>query len=180
MPEKEKDLMNRFEQENPGKHAIWHGKATKGYENWKMEQLNKSRQIISTRKISKRSDLPQIQHDIKRIFSILENLEQRLRTLETGEIPSKNKTLIEEISSDQFFRFLTISYNTIDKKFGDFVPISILTENLKHYIPWNSEKIHSEIYRLFMEYKIDLQSGKKFKGEPLRQDGKTFVWFKFK
>ena len=31
-----------------------------------------------------------------------------------------------------------------------------------------------------MDYKIDLQPGKEFEGEPLRQDGKTFVWFKFK
>jgi hypothetical protein len=68
----------------------------------------------------------------------------------------------------------------MEKRFGDFVPVSTLTESIKQYIPLPTEKIHSQLYELFMNYKIDLQTGKNVGGTPLIQDGKIFVWFKFK
>lgn len=42
MPEKTK-LMKEFEQET-GKHAIWRGKQTKGYKNWRENKLKEKRE----------------------------------------------------------------------------------------------------------------------------------------
>ena len=68
----------------------------------------------------------------------------------------------------------------MEKRFGDFVSVSDLTEKIKEYLPLPTKDIHSQLYELFMEYKIDLQTGKNTGGTPLVQDGKEFVWFKFK
>jgi len=177
--EDQDSLIKQFEKET-GKHAIWRGKITKGYEQWKKKRKEKTIPKTSVQLTFDTSLLNEIQSNIQNIFSRLNNFEYRLKNLENTLLPTKNTDLIEDISQDQFFRFLKVSYNSIEKKFGDFIPISTLTESIKEYLPWPNEKIHSELYKLFTDYKIDLQPGKEFEGEPLRQDGKTFVWFKFK
>jgi hypothetical protein len=48
---------------------------------------------------------------------------------------------------------------------------------MRNYLPWSTEQIHEQIYKLFMEYKVDIQPGKQKSGQPLKRDGKIFVWF---
>lgn len=171
--------MEKFTAET-GKHAIWRGKITKGYLEWKEKQGRQKRRQVST--IQKRDDsvVLEIQSNIQKIFTKLDNFDYRLRILERKSPESEKVKTLAKISKDHFFRILKTAYNSSEKKFGDFVSVSTLTDKIKEFIPWSTEKIHLELYKLFMKYKIDLQPGKKIKGVPLTQDGKTFVWFKLK
>ena len=174
--EEEKQLMARFKEETD-KNAIWAGKITKGYKDWKKKL--KSR-IIS--KTSKPKSLPttDVENKIDQIFKILDQLNQRVQLLERNNSSSKKIRKSPKFSRDHFLRILNLVYASIEERYGDFVLISSLTDSIKEYIPWSTQEIHSELYSLFMDYKIDLQPGKNVKGEPLRQDGNIFVWFKFK
>ncbi|MFX1236641.1 MAG: hypothetical protein ACFFAS_16545 [Promethearchaeota archaeon] len=147
---------------------------------WKTDQLNKEMEQFDDRIYSMSSILTEVQLNIQKIFKRFASFEKRLEKLESGEIVKKKKK-ISKVSDDHFFRILKVVYKAMEKRFGDFVSISDLTEKIKDYLPLATEKIHSHLYELFMEYKIDLQTGKKKKGgTPLVQDGKEFVWFKFK
>ena len=179
MVSKDKELMKRFEAET-GKNAIWRGKITKGFLDWKKKQERKSKAVSMPQSISKSSIMSEIQLNIRKIFSILSDYDLRLKILENKAMVSKGKEISEEISDKHFLRILKVAYNSSEKKFGDFVPIFRLTKKIKEYIPWTTEKIHSELYKLFIDYKIDLQPGKNVEGAPLIQDGKRFVWLKFK
>ena len=175
----DKKLMEKFKAET-GKHAIWRGEITKGYLNWKEKLGGKKKRKIPTIPKKKDSAILEIQSNFQKIFSKLDNFEYRLRTLE-NELPESEKIEnLAKISDDHFFRILKTAYNSSEKKFGDFVSVSALTDKIKEFIPWTTEKVHSELFKLFMNYKIDLQPGKKAEGIPLIQDGKTFVWFKLK
>jgi len=171
--------MEQFEAEK-GKNAIWRGKITKGFLEWKKKQEKKKSVQTSTMQKISNSTINEIQSNIQKIFSKLDNFEYRIRNLETEKPVLKKKKKLGKISDDHFFRILKTAYNSSEKKFGDFVSVSALTDKIKEFIPWTNEKIHSELYNLFMNYKIDLQPGKFFDGTPLIQDGKTFVWFKLK
>lgn len=177
--ENEDSLKKEFKAET-GKNAIWHGNLTKAFTQWKEKRIKAISKKIPTNTISEPTILNDIQSNIKLIFNRLINIENRLKTLENIGSNSETKKLSEPISEDHFWRILKIVYNSLEKKFGDFVSISALTENIKQYLPWSTEKIHLELYKLFIDYKIDLQPGKMVNGEPLKQDGKSFVWFKFK
>ena len=179
MVSKDKELMKRFEAET-GKNAIWRGKITKGFLDWKKKQERKSKAVSIPQSISKSPVMSEIQLNIRKIFSILSDYDLRLKILESKALISKGKEISEEISEKHFLRILKTVYNSSEKKFGDFVPISRITEKIKEYIPWSTVKIHSELYKLFIDYEIDLQPGKNVEGVPLIQDGKKFVWFKFK
>ena len=175
----DKKLMEKFKAEK-GKNAIWRGKITKGYLEWKEKQGRQKKRQIST--IQKKNDsiILEIQSNIQKIIATLDNFEYRLKTLEKIPPESKNVERLGKISDDHFFRILKSAYNSSEKRFGDFVSVSALTDKIKEFIPWSTEKVHSELYKLFMNYKIDLQPGKKVEGVSLIQDGKTFVWFKLK
>jgi len=175
----DKKLMEKFEAIT-GKHAIWRGKTTKGYLDWKKKQGGQIKRQISTVQKINDSIILEIQSNFQKIFSKLDNFEYRLRTLEKKKPVSEKVERLGKISDDHFFRILKSAYNSSEKKFGDFVSVSALTDKIKEFIPWSTEKVHSELYKLFMNYKIDLQPGKKVDGTPLIQDGKTFVWFKLK
>lgn len=175
----DKKLMEKFEADT-GKNAIWREKVTKGFLKWKRKQKKPSSKITSTQPILENTTLLKVQSNLQKIFSKLDNFEYRLKTLENRTLISKKKEVLGDVSDAHFFRILKTVYNSSEKKFGDFVPISVLTEKMQEYIPWSIEKVHSELYELFMNYKIDLQPGKNVEGIPLIQDGKTFVWFKLK
>ena len=179
MNSEEQKLMEQFEVKT-GKHAIWRGKITKGFLQWKEKQKKKPIIKPSVKPLPTHSILNEIQLDIQNIYSKIKDLESRMKIIENKTITSLEKKKFEAISDDHFYRILRVVYNTSEKKFGDFVPIFRLTEKIKEYIPWSTEEIHSELYKLFMEYKVDLQPGKNVEGIPLVQDGKKFVWFKFK
>jgi len=137
--------------------------------------------IQSTVIESSYTEISSIQSDVKKIYNKLDNLDYRLKTIENKVYESKNRELIiPKITEAHFLRTLRVAYDSLEKRIENFVSVSALTEKLKEFIPWSTEKIHSEIYKLFMNYQVDLQPGKKFDGEPLVQDGKSFVWFKFK
>ncbi len=174
----DKKLMEKFEADT-GKNAIWRGAVTKGFLNWKRKQKKPSSKITSIQPIEN-TILLKVQLNIQKILSKLDNFEYRLKTLENRTLISKKKEGLGDVSDAHFFRILKTVYNSSEKKFGDFVPISVLTEKMQEYIPWSIERVHSELYELFMNYKIDLQPGKNVEGIPLIQDGKTFVWFKLK
>ena len=178
MNAKEKKLLEQFEAET-GKHAIWRGKITKNFLDWKKRQVKKSANIQSAKTISYDLGLSEIQLNFKKIFLMLNAFEDRLKLLEDKASIIK-KEIPKDISDDHFFRILKMAYNSSEKRFGDFVLVSALTKKIKEYIPWSTEKLHTEIYKLFIDYKIDLQPGKIIEGVPLIQDGKTFVWFKFR
>ena len=125
-----------------------------------------------------KSIIREIQSDITNIHRKLEVFNRRLEKLEV--IIGIDTELESEISEDHFYRILKLSYNSLDKKFGEFVLISDLTEKIKNSIPWSTERIHKNLYKLFLNYKIELQPGKRDRGVPLVQDGKKFVWFKLK
>ena len=175
----DKKLMEEFKAVT-GKNAIWRDKITKGYLDWKKKQGEQIKRQRSTIKRNSNSSIIEIQSNIQKIFSKLDNFEYRLRTLEKKTPESEEVERLGKISDAHFFRILKTAYNSSEKKFGDFVSISKLTDKIKEFIPWSTQKIHSELYNLFMIYKIDLQPGKKVDGVPLIQDGKTFVWFKLK
>ncbi len=124
------------------------------------------------------SIIGEIQSDITNIHRTLEGFSRRLKKLE-DKIGIDTES-VSEISEDHFFRILKLSYNSLDKKFGEFVLISDLTEKIKNFIPWSTERIHKHLYSLFLNYKVELQPGKRDRGAPLVQDGKKFVWFKLK
>jgi V8-like Glu-specific endopeptidase len=172
----DKKLMEKFKAET-GKNAIWHGKITKGFLDWKKKQGKRKVKKTLTKLKTNDSVIIEIQSNIQKIFSKLNNFEYRLRSLENIK-PKFEKQA--KISENHFFRILKTAYNSSEKKFGDFVSISVLTDKIKEFIPWSTEKVHTELYKLFMKYKIDLQPGKNVDGTPLIQDGKTFVWFKLK
>ena len=171
--------MEKFKAET-GKNAIWRDKITKGYTEWKNKQGRPKKRRTSTIKKGNKSVTIEIQSNIQKIFTKLENFENRLSALEKKLPESKEVKKFGKVSDDHFFRILNSAYNSSEKKFGDFISVSALTDKIKEFIPWPTEKIHSELYKLFMNYKIDLQPGKKVEGIPLIQDGKTFVWFKLK
>ncbi len=174
--EEERQLMARFKEETD-KNAIWRGTITKGYIAWKKKL--KARTIGKTSK-PKSMSLINIEEKINQIFKKLDQLDQRVQLLERNNSSSKKIRKSPKFSGNYFLRILNLVYASIEERYGDFVLISTLTESVKQYIPWSTQEIHSELYRLFMDYKIDLQPGKNIKGEPLRQDGNIFVWFKFK
>ena len=119
-----------------------------------------------------------IQSEITNIYRKLEQFNHRLEKVE-NKFTINTKSVVD-VSEDQFFRIVKTSYNTLEKKFGGFVPISDLTEKIKDIIPWPTERIHKQLYSLFLSYKVELQPGKTDEGTPLMQDGKKFVWFKLK
>ena len=175
----DKKLMEQFEAIT-GKNAIWRGKITQAYLNWKKKQEGQKKRQISTIPKKINSVMLEVQSNIQKIFSKLDNFEQRLKNLEKKTSTSKKNEDLGDVSDAHFFRILKIAYSSSEKKFGDFIPISELTDKIREYIPWSIEKVHSELYELFLNYKIDLQPGKNVQGKPLIQDGKTFVWFKLK
>ncbi len=165
--EEDTELIKEYERIYPKKHAIWQGKITNQFLKWKKKNKNRH-QIQETVPL------------IKKILFRLDSIEERLNILENIKkniIPKKAEI---EISKNQFLRIIKTAYDSIEKKLGDFISIFILTEKVKETIPLTTEQIHSELYNLFMDYKIDLQTGKKINGEPLLRDGNTFVWVKFK
>ena len=149
------------------------------YLKWRQTQINEQLHRMNAKFFSASSILDNIQSNMQKIFKRLSKMEYRLKTLETQEPTTKRKKETD-VSDDHFFRILGVVYNSMEKRFGDFVSVSNLTESIKQYIPLPTEKIHSQLYELFMSYKIDLQTGKNMGGTPLIQDGKEFVWFKFK
>ena len=172
----EKQLMDQFKKETT-KNAIWGGRITKGYKEWKQNLKKKTIDIVSQ---TKSFPLIDIKNKIELIFKTLDQLDQRIQLLERKDsVPKRNQEPLK-FSKNHFFKILNLVYPSIEEKYGEFVLISTLTETIKQYIPWSTQEIHSELYRLFMEYQVDLQSGKNVKGEPLRHDGNIFVWFKFK
>ncbi len=138
-------------------------------------------QKVETKAMVFSEEIYSIQSEIKKIHNRIDNMDYRLKNIENNFYKSKNiEKSIPKITEEHFLRTLRVVYDSLEKKIENFVPISALTEKLKEYIPWSTEKIHSEIYKLFMNYKVDLQPGKRFDGKPLVQDGRKFVWFKFK
>lgn len=166
-------LIKQFETET-GKHAIWGGKETKGFKIWKAEKIGMN-SIASSKITTVNSSRMQI--SINQIFEKITEIEKRLIRLEDIVFSSGKKQDMQEISDDHFLNLLRTIYNSIDKKMGDFVKISKLTEKIKDNISWSTEKIHHKLYQLFTEYKVDLQPGR---GDGLESDGKLFVWFKLK
>ncbi len=173
--EKEEILINQFEQET---HKSYHSLSIP-YLKWRQTQINEELHRMNAKFFSASSILDNIQSSLQKIFKRMSSIEYRLKTLETQEPTAKRKKETD-ISDDHFFRILGVVYKSMEKRFGDFVSVSALTESIKQYIPLPTEKIHSQLYELFMNYKIDLQTGKSTGGTPLVQDGKEFVWFKFK
>ena len=173
--EEEKTLIKQFHDET-GKpyHTL-----SIPYLKWRQTQINEELHRINTKFFSASSILDNIQLNMQKIFKRISNIEYRFKSLESKELAAKKKKETD-ISDDHFFRILGVVYNSMEKRFGDFVPVSALTDNIKQYIPLPTEKIHSQLYELFMNYKIALQTGKNVGGTPLIQDGKEFVWFKFK
>lgn len=173
--EEEKTLIKQFSDET-GKsyHSL-----SIPYLKWRQTQINDEVHRINAKFFSASSILDNIQKNMQKIFKRLANIEYRLKTIESQEFTPKKKKQTD-ISDDHFFRILGVVYNSMEKRFGDFVSVSTLTESIKQYIPLPTERIHSQLYELFMNYKIDLQTGKNLGGNPLIQDGKEFVWFKFK
>ena len=173
--EEEKTLIKQFSDET-GKsyHSL-----SIPYLKWRQTQINEDVHRINAKFFSASSILDNIQKNMQKLFKKISTLEFRLKTLESQELMPKKKKPTD-ISDDHFFRILGVVYNSMEKRFGDFVSVSNLTESIKQYIPLPTEKIHSQLYELFMNYKIDLQTGKNMGGNPLIQDGKEFVWFKFK
>ena len=173
--EEEKSLIKQFSDET-GKsyHSL-----SIPYLKWRQQQINEEIHRMNAKFFSASTILDNIQRNMQKIFKRIANIEHRLQTVETQESTARKKKATD-ISDDHFFRILGVVYNAMEKRFGDFVPVSDLTESIKQYIPLPTEKIHSQLYELFMNYKIDLQTGKNVGGTPLIQDGKEFVWFKFK
>ena len=115
--------------------------------------------------------IEKIQSEISNIHTKLEQINHRLKKVE-NKVNIDTDSIIE-VSEDQFFRIVKTSYNTLEKKFGGFVLISDLTEKIKDIIPWPKERIHKQLYSLFLSYKVELQPGKTDEGTPLMQDGKN-------
>lgn len=173
----EESLMKIFKQET-GKNAIWRNKVTKGYLAWKEKRFKKKPSKSSPGLTPKVPQLSHINSTLNQIIAQFQDFQIRLAKLESAVFSPKAQKSSQQISSDHFLRIIRTAYNSSEKKMGEFVKISTLTSKIKDYIPWSTQKIHHEIYKLFTEYKIDLQPGKG--GNPLVADGKKFVWFKLK
>ncbi|TFF63639.1 MAG: hypothetical protein EU521_00855 [Promethearchaeota archaeon] len=158
-------------------------KSAEKYINGAKELLGRPVEKVVVRKSevlpSKDSTIGGLQSDIRNIYSMLERFDKRIKNVE-NQLNISREVAESEISDAHFYRVLKSAYNSMSKKLGGFVPISKLTENIKQYIPWSTEKIHQKLYSLFMNYKVELQPGKAEYGKPLIQDDKKFVWFKFK
>ncbi len=150
------------------------------YLKWRITQADKQIQTINAKIYSASTILNEIQVNMQQIFKRFSKIDYRLSNLENQDKIKKKKKKDTQISENQFLRILKVVYSSMEKRFGDFVSISDLTEKIKDYLPLPTKDIHSQLYELFMEYKIDLQTGKNIGGSPLIQDGKEFVWFKFK
>jgi len=175
---KKTNLMLQFEAET-GKNAVWRDKVTTNFKKWAAKRERKGKGIISprtTKTTLSDGDLSKL--DI--ILNKFQDFEMRLSRLENSVFQSESDVKIQEITDGQFKRTVNTAYNSLEKRFGDFVSISAITNGIQDFIPWPKEKIHNELYKLFMEYKVDLQPGKKLEGEPLVKDGQTYVWFKLK
>lgn len=173
----EETLMRIFEQET-GKNAIWRNKITKTYLDWKKKRLKKKGSKTTDISTPKVPQLGQINTTLNQIITQFQDFQIRLEKLESAVFSSKAEKSSQQISSNHFLRIIKTAYNSSEKKMGEFVKISTLTNKIKEYIPWSTQKIHYELYKLFTEYKIDLQPGKG--DNPLVADGKKFVWFKLK
>ncbi|MFX1382634.1 MAG: hypothetical protein ACFFBP_09315 [Promethearchaeota archaeon] len=150
------------------------------YLKWRITQSDEEIQRINAKLFSASTILNEIQVNIQKIFRRFSKIDYRLTNLENTEKIKKKKKKDADVSEDQFLRILKVVYSSMEKRFGDFVSVSTITEKIKEYLPLPTKDIHSQLYELFMEYKIDLQTGKNIGGTPLIQDGKEFVWFKFK
>ena len=107
-------------------------------------------------------------------------MEARLEILENAVFGNIKKKQIKKISEEHILRIIKTIYKSNERKMGNFILISDLTEKIKDYLPWSTEQIHEQFYKLFMEYKVDIQPGKQKSGQPLQRDGKIFVWFALK
>ena len=179
MSNNEEALMKRFKAET-GKNAIWRGKITQGYLKWKQNLNKKQKRKKSSRSTSFSLKDKNLQNSSTQISSTLVKFEKRLTRLEKAVFKSKMERQDTEISEDHLLHIIKTVYRSEEKKMGNFISIPVLTEKLKKEIPWTTQQIHNELYKLFMDYKIDLQPGKLKMGQPLQQDGKTFVWFALK
>lgn len=175
---KKTELMQQFEAET-GKNAIWRGKITANFKNWEAQRKKKRKTIRKTaltQKAISRSASP----DLELIIRKFQDFEIRLSKLENVVFKTKPEEKFQDITEQQFLRTVNTAYSSLEKKFGDFVSVSALTQKIQDFIPWSKDKIHNELYKFFMEYKVDLQPGKIVQGEPLVKDGQTYVWFKLK
>ena len=161
------ELMLQFENET-GKHAIWKDKITINFNKWVSKRKKQEKIITKT------------PSNINVILKKLQDFEERLIKLEIATFDSVKIDDTREITEDQFLRTTKIAYNSLEKKLGDFVSISVITNKIQDILPWSTKKIHDILYKLFMEYKVDLQPGKILKGTPLVKDGQTYVWFNLK
>ena len=176
MTTKDNELLQKQFSEETGK--IYHDLSIP-YLKWRINQSDKQIQRLNSKLYSTSSILNELQLNIQKIFKRFPNIEKRLKNLEKNK-STKKKKKDSDISNDHFYRILKVVYSSMEKRFGDFVSVSTLTDKIKDYLPLPIKDIHSQLYELFMQYKIDLQTGKNTGGTPLVQDGKEFVWFKFK
>lgn len=170
------ELMQQFE-DLTGKNAIWNGKITSNFKKWAAKQKGK---VITNKKPIQTTLSNNIASQLQTILNQFQTFEIRISKLENAVFRLEPKEKLEKITREQFNRTINTAYNSLEKRFGDFVSISALTNKIQDFIPWTKEKIHDELYKLFMEYKIDLQPGKRVDGDPLVKDGQTYVWFKLK
>lgn len=126
--------------------------------------------------ISKRIEVLEVQ--VRTIMTKISNIESSLTQFRSGITSAPITT--SNVSSDHFLRIIQNVFSSMKKSSGGFVPIPSLTKGIKEYIPWSTKKIHDGLYKLFSEYKIELQPGKSKEGEPLEQDGQKFYWFKLR
>ncbi len=158
-----------------------------GIDNKKLEELynkysgkktvaKKKSSIPESSTTTKRIDLLETQ--VKSIMVKIDNIERVLSQLKSGVIKSSESQI--EVSQEHLLRIIKSVYASIPKSSGGFVPVPELTEAIKDYFPWTTKKIHQELYKLFSEYKVELQPGKSKGGEPLEQDGQKFYWFKLR
>lgn len=178
MTDQEKTLMKQYE-DKTGKHAIWRGKITKGYQVWK-NKLDKKASKTLTKQVSKSKNKQSLSTEINSLISKFTKMEARLKILENEVFGNIKQKQTKKISEGHVLRVIKTIYKSTQKKMGNFILISDLTEKIKDYLPWSTEEIHEQIYKLFMEYKVDIQPGKQKSGQPLKRDGKIFVWFALK
>lgn len=175
---KKTKLMLQFEAET-GKYAIWREKITANFKKWatQKEKRGKAIRITSTSQTNLSSN---INSKLEVILNQFQDFDRRLLKLENKVFKKEIERKIQDITEQQFIRTIKTAYNSLEKRFGDFVSISTITKKIQDFIPWPKDRIHDELYKLFMEYSVDLQPGKKIDGEPLVKDGQTYVWFKLK
>lgn len=175
---KKTKLMVQFEAET-GKNAIWSGKITANFKKWaaQKEKRGKAIRITSSLQTNLSSN---INSKLEVILNQFQDFDRRLSKLENKVFKKEIERKTQDITEQQFIRTIKTAYNSLEKRFGDFVSISTITKKIQDFIPWPKDRIHDELYKLFMEYSVDLQPGKKIDGEPLVKDGQTYVWFKLK